>query len=122
MYKAKPDGTVWKVLKNGNLREVAGWIHHSGYRNFEIYITDENGKRRRKHESFHRFIATQLIPNPDNLPVVDHINRVKLDNRVENLRWSTRKDNWYNFEWSLEKCAEILHKNGYIVIPPDDIT
>ena len=56
--------------------------------------------------------------NPDNLPVVDHINRNRLDNRVENLRWSTREDNWYNFELSIEKCIHTLTRAGYTIIPP----
>jgi hypothetical protein len=41
----------------------------------------------------HRLVATYFIPNPDNLPVVDHINENKEDNRVINLRWVTLQDN-----------------------------
>ena len=41
----------------------------------------------------HRVIAEQFIPNPKNLPDVDHINRVRDDNRLENLRWCSRADN-----------------------------
>lgn len=41
----------------------------------------------------HRLVAEVFIPNPDNLPVVDHINGKRDDNRVENLRWVDYKEN-----------------------------
>jgi hypothetical protein len=41
-------------------------------------------------------VAEAFIPNPDGLPEVDHINRIRTDNCVENLRWVTRKENMNN--------------------------
>lgn len=46
----------------------------------------------------HRLIAESFIPNPDNKPTVDHINRTTDDNRVSNLRWAT--------------CAEQIHNSS----------
>lgn len=43
-----------------------------------------------------RIIAKTFIPNPENKPCVDHINTVKTDNRVANLRWVTYKENMRN--------------------------
>lgn len=41
----------------------------------------------------HRLVAEAFIPNPDGKPCVDHINTVRDDNRVENLRWVTYSEN-----------------------------
>lgn len=44
----------------------------------------------------HRLVAQVFIPNPDNLPHVDHINTDRLDNYYKNLRWVTAKENANN--------------------------
>lgn len=49
-----------------------------------------------KNNYIHRLVGLAFIPNPDNLPQIDHINQNKLDNRVENLRWVSRSQNHLN--------------------------
>ena len=46
-----------------------------------------------KNYSLHRLIAINFIPNPLNLPIVNHKNGIRNDNRVENLEWVTQKEN-----------------------------
>ena len=45
----------------------------------------------------HRLVAYAFIPNPFNLPQVDHINGDKLDNSVCNLRWVSASENCKSF-------------------------
>lgn len=59
-----------------------------------IHVTNKEGKK--KYKRIHRIVAETYIPNKDNKPQVDHINTIRTDNRVENLRWVTRKENSNN--------------------------
>jgi len=44
----------------------------------------------------HRLVAEHYIPNPDNKPEVDHIDRNKTNNKLSNLRWVTYSENTIN--------------------------
>lgn len=60
----------------------------TGYPSIQICL---NGKR--KHARIHRLVATAFIPNPDNLPQVNHKDRDRTNNRVDNLEWCEEKYN-----------------------------
>lgn len=61
---------------------------NSGY--YHIYV-DYRGERIDK--AIHRLVASAFIPNPDNLPEVNHIDGNKLNNKYTNLEWCTRSEN-----------------------------
>lgn len=57
-----------------------------------LIITIGNDDNKKKTISTHILVATTWIENPDEKETVDHINRIRNDNRVVNLRWATHKE------------------------------
>lgn len=67
-----------------------------------------------KQIPIHRLIAKAFIPNPKNKPCIDHINTIRTDNRIENLRWVSHKENSNNvitLKKSKENC-QIMWERG----------
>ena len=48
---------------------------------------------KKKYKKIHRLVAETFIPNPNNLPYINHKNENRSDNRVENLEWCDSKYN-----------------------------
>lgn len=64
------------------------------YNGYPYVVLFKNGKG--QTFKIHRLVANAFIPNPEKKPCVDHINTHTSDNRVNNLRWVTYKENSNN--------------------------
>lgn len=106
LYSVNTSGQVFSLNFNhtGNKVELQGEITKFGYKRVTLY---RNGTRRKIH--VHRLVAEAFIPNPDNLPQINHIDENKLNNREENLEWCTFEYN-YNFGTRIDRVSKANQK------------
>lgn len=84
------------VRVNDKVLNPADNGHGYKYIGFYVKAKNRNTKSRYLKAYVHRLVAMAFIDNPDNKPEVDHINRIRDDNRVINLRWVTKIENANN--------------------------
>lgn len=85
-YSIARDGKIYSHTTN---IEMKAYTDKDGYK--RIALVNNEGIRKKYY--VHRLVALTYIENPLNLPVVNHINEIKDDNRVENLEWCTVQQN-----------------------------
>jgi hypothetical protein len=82
VVKRKRGFAFWKG------RRLRKRIHSGGYYNANMSVDGVSHYR-----FIHRMVAEAFIPNPENLPFVNHIDGNKKNNNVENLEWCTEQEN-----------------------------
>jgi hypothetical protein len=99
LFEYNDGNLIWKIQKAGNVRVgcVAGYTSKAGY----VIITID-----KKRYLVHRLVwlwFNGILPDSD----IDHINRNKSDNRIENLRLASPSENGGNQDLS------VRNKSGY---------
>lgn len=105
---------LYRVSNFGRVKSVARMIMRSNGTPQRVYeklmpiqIDSHTGYNRitlakdgcSKRIGVHRMVAQAFIPNPDKLPVVNHIDWDRTNNHVENLEWCTQKQNVERMNW-----------------------
>jgi len=100
--------TIYEVSSLGNIKNIEKQKILkpniiSEYCNVTLYHN-----KKRIQQKIHRLVATAFIPNPENKPVVDHIDRNSMNNTLTNLRWASFSENNLN----KKKNESIFHSNN----------
>lgn len=85
LYLIYEDGSVWSLTRKRFLSQDP---HTSGYLRVTLW---KEGKG--IHKYVHRLVAEAFLPNPDNLPQVNHKDENKHNNCIDNLEWMSALDN-----------------------------
>ena len=78
-------GEVWSKYKKEFLKP---YFNSDGY-----HLVDLRNGECRKQARVHRLVALAFIPNPDNLPTVNHKDECHTNNDISNLEWMSIRDN-----------------------------
>lgn len=114
-YSVSDLGRVWSNISN---KEVGLSPDTNGYYSASIIY-----KGNRKSMGKHRIVALHFIPNPDNLPEVNHKVADKGNNRADNLEWCEHYDNMMHVSENMlypysKQCCTIGKEDNIIEIYP----
>jgi hypothetical protein len=98
------DEDDWKIIDNYPEYQISTLGHIISTKNDDViklkpnkcrngYYSIQLGSNKNPHMLIHRIVAQTFIPNPENKECVNHKNRNRRDNRVENLEWTSASEN-----------------------------
>jgi hypothetical protein len=90
-YEISCQGRI-KSYKFGKITFLKPKMHPRGY----PFILLSNGKLGRKKHNIHQLVIQNFGPPQPENTTVDHINRIRTDNRIQNLRWATQEEQIQN--------------------------
>ena len=97
-YEVSNFGRVRKNYKNGKVKYLKPMVTNKGYLCVELWK-----KSKRKRVKVHRLVAQAFIPNPDDLPQVNHKDLDKRNNHVDNLEFISNRDNCIHYHMNKHK-------------------
>lgn len=118
-YYIRDDGKIFSTKNIGRGKPHKELSQNLRYDGYPIVTLGKTGHRVQK--TVHRIIAETFIPNPNNLPEVDHIDNNKLNNNASNLRWISSFENKSRIPFETRSNCRIGSKNGNAKLSEDDV-
>lgn len=118
-YIISSDGHVYSTKNVGRgkyHKEIKQRKNADGY--MDITVGPNSFRTTRK---VHRLVAEAFIPNPDNLPEVDHIDDIRDNNDVSNLQWISRLDNIAKIPHERNSKSKSGEGNSHARLTKDDV-
>lgn len=112
LYEVSNLGRVKSLKKNGHGEILLKqYVDRYGY--LKVYLYKDNKPH---YLTVHRIVAKAFIPNDENKNTVDHIDCNRANNRVDNLRWATMKE---NLHYSHKMGRQTITATPIIATDPD---
>ena len=89
-YYISKRGGLWSNRKNGQWKKLKPHLNKMWNR-YQCTLRDSRGIR--KLCKISRLVATVYLPNPENLPIVMHLDNNPANDYYRNLKWGTQKEN-----------------------------
>lgn len=107
IWRLVDDFPTYQISSHGRVMNKLGKIltaeSENKYYRVKLYLNRNKSKK----YLVHRLVALAFIPNPSNKPCIDHIDKNRINNSVDNLRWCTHQENNKN------RSKQKNNKSGY---------
>ena len=104
-YYICPCGRVYSYKQNKFLRSH---LNNNGYEMVTLRVNNNN-----VYKTIHRLVAETYLETPKTKGCIDHIDGNKKNNKLDNLRWVTSKENRNNPNTSYKHCGHFHSKSNY---------
>jgi hypothetical protein len=96
-----------KNINTDRFKKITVCQHNT--KNYKMCFVHLSKNKKSHTRLLSRLLAIHFLPNPENLPEVDHIDNNPENNSLANLRWASRRDNCLNMRKQSNRSSKYLN-------------